>query len=118
MADSNLKARKIVRGNHTTVLEFPAPPQTFLARDLPSEKARRVHRRLMETDAVEVVDSHVDRGVKSLEWRLSPKAVEWAKKVEDSEGLLPCGHDGFVNEGNELRCKRCEETHAKEAVQA
>lgn len=38
------------------------------------------------------------------------------KQAEEKEGFLPCGHDGFVNQGDVLECKVCESEHTKAEV--
>lgn len=37
---------------------------------------------------------------------------------QKSDGLLPCGHNSFINHGDTLKCKRCGATHDKSEVRS
>jgi len=44
--------------------------------------------------------------------------VYFLERARESDGLLPCGHDGFVNQGGVLECKRCGTEHDRSEVDA
>ncbi len=51
--DLDLGEKKLVHDNYETILELPAPPQTFYYSDLTSEEARRLHKKLVSTELLE-----------------------------------------------------------------
>ena len=52
------------------------------------------------------------------EWSTNEDAFEVIQDVlsGESDSLLPCGHNGFVNLGDQLQCKVCKRRHGRSVV--
>jgi len=69
-----------------------------------------------QVDSMRVEGEYTTRNVGL--WQLTAPARERLRdRINgEREAGLPCGHSGFINEGEELMCKTCEERFSKEEV--
>ena len=107
-----------VRKNIHDLEKLPAPSEEWQLRDV--DIGHSLLSKLRDKDLIDRLDR--ERGSKIYTYRTKPETFEaiqeFLRREEKSDSLLPCGHNGFVNQGDVLECKRCDETHPKSEVSA
>jgi hypothetical protein len=90
--------------------------------DIPRQRLSGLHEKdvIEKVGTTEVEREYVNHDGKRTVgvWQLTAAARERleTRAEHDRPGLLPCGHTGFINEGDHLACKTCEATHDTEVL--
>lgn len=107
-----------VKNNVYDLKDIPEPPVKWTHPELGHDKSTRVqlsNRNLVVKHDYE--DMSVQKRRQYSATREFYNAIQtWLAIHEESDGLLPCGHDGFKNHGETLECRRCGAIHKKEVV--
>lgn len=103
------------------IVKLPGPSQSWtLAAARKHHDVQKLNgQKLRESSLFEATGKRAseDPGKNQKLWRTTRSAYRAAQEIESRDGLLPCGHDGFVNVGNsQLECKRCGAVHDRSEV--
>ena len=111
-----------IKANFRHIRGLPEPGVNFYAEELP-EKTKEELLCLSSHDIINRVDmaNNGENNGKTV-YQSNPVYYDFIQDVieqrEKSDGILPCGHNGFVNVGHGLKCKDCNIVHDKEDVTA
>ena len=107
-----------VRKNIHDLEKLPAPSEEWKLREV--DIGQSLHAKLRDKGLIDRLDRK--EGTKTYTYRtkrVTFEAIqEFLRREEKSDSLLPCGHNGFVNQGDVLECKRCGTPHDKSEVSA
>lgn len=105
-----------VQHNIHELKDLPEPQQTWKFRDVGISLSALLT--LLDKDLIRRLDRKV--GERSPSYRTKPQLYEaiqiFAECAKESDALLPCGHNAFLNQNGRLECKRCGASHTKGEV--
>ena len=110
---------KFVKKHRIRLKDLPKPGKRFEIEDVQADQY--LIKQCMQQGVIKRVDRSYTRGT----WMRSVYQTtedgydaiqKWLEIDEQTDGFLPCGHDGFTNHGDSLECKRCGEIHDKSEV--
>jgi len=108
-----------VQTNYHDLRNLPHPDEEWTHAEL-DEDCKQHFRMLSARDIIHPVEENDNGNQKWTVWetdeRCYRKLQEKIETVNESDGFLPCGHDGFRSHEETLECKRCGARHDKEAV--
>lgn len=109
-----------VRNNKHKLKALPEPGKEWTS-DVPGYDRGMINKLRIEGLIVKVSNRSADNSKKNT-YRTTTAVYEavhnYLERERESDSLLPCGHDPFINHGDVLECNVCGEEHSKEAVRA